>query len=143
MDAQEQRKLVLAAERCAEALQRLAIAVEKGFADKLGPDSPLGQALAKLAAAAPAANETPGEIDGARAESLFELARTMTMRLQEQFALKTTVVVEVSEEKWPALLAAIQAMPEWRYSSAVSNRACEVEIGGIVFRADLSELYRR
>lgn len=98
-----------------------------------GEESPIGEALKGEA-------EKP-EVDALT--KVAELAVSMNARLREQFALKGTVVIEVSEDRWPALLAALQATPEWRYSSQHSNRACEVEICGVVFRADLSELYRR
>ena len=88
----------------------------------------------------PIAEAAKGEAEKGEVDALTkvaELAVSMNMRLREQFALKGTVVIEVSEDRWPALLAALRSTPEWRFSSQHSNRACEVEICGVVFRADL------
>lgn len=166
MDQHEERKVMRAIERCADALTQLASVIET----KLNKPGPL-QAVAALAKERDEmvtmierlieANSMHDGMDDERsatnveAETLLErlklrqpdspglhriieLAHSVRLRARELFALPVKVCVEVDEHHWPELLDVLRASPEWAYSSGRGgDRPCEAELGDVVFRADL------
>lgn len=118
----DERKLVQAAQRASEALVRLA----KVFEERLSATG-----FSPLVAAALAAAELPlGEV--------VEAAAKLRMKVKEHLLVSADVVVEVSEEAWPKLLEALRSTPEWESRGGSGDRPCEVELGGITFRARLT-----
>jgi hypothetical protein len=149
MNPSDERKLVAAGDRTSWSLKRIAYVLEsmtKGAHKAEKPCARCGSFLQEpkgTCAVCEMVEGTPAQIISpepppSTLSTVAELVAKLRHVVRSDFAVPVKACVEVDEQHWPQLLDALRSTPEFKYTAGGgTDRPCEVEVAGVVFRADM------